>query len=385
MANAVYEVKTDDGKVYEIELPSEPTQQPSPVQTLARTAASSSLTPMVSQAQSILGTPNRLAKSVMRVPQSVLDMALPTLGGITGSIPGMAAGGVAAKALSMARTDPGRPITGQQVLPTVAELAKAGVITGAMGKVGHAVSGGIHALRVMRNVPLRAGFLRSVRQAFLHSKKLAGESFGVRLDALAAAHPKQTIDLSVELAQVQQQTLNNPAFKAMLSRAALNSKESTLVQNLINQPEAARTLTMQEAQSLKSVVGRMLKQKFQQISPELTDAHLDANDFYHGIRLAQLKAFPEFADIAETYHTTLTNFRTIKPYLTQAALEPAILSRFGNRAEIQEAVRELLPKETVSEITRLVKAHLFPQRVRRTAGLGVAALTVGEILRRTGK
>ena len=328
---------------------------------------------------------NRFIGSMARIPQPVLDLALPTLGGVTGGIPGMAAGSMAAKGLSMARQDTGQPMTGAGAFRTAGELAKTGALSAATGVGLKVVTGGFHALRVARNVPLRAGFLRSVRDSFLNSKKLAGESFGKELDALAAAHPKQTVDLSMELARVQERTFNNPAFKSMLERAALNSKESTLVQSLLNQPSVASTLTIQESQLLKNVVSRMMKQRWQQVSPELTDAHLDANDFYHGIRLAQLNAFPGFKDIAAKYHQTLTSFRMVKPYLTPAALEPALLSQFGNRAEIQESVRELLSKETVQEITRFVKASLLPQRARTATKWVAGGLTIGELIRRTTK
>ncbi len=226
------------------------------------------------------------------------------------------------------------------------------------------------------NTPLRARFVDSIRSALLQSKKLAGETFGSKIDTLVAKFPDKTVDVSGIVGEVQQRSMNNPAFKALVLRGVRNDQESALMQSILNQPETATNLSLKDAQSVKQVFGRVLKQKFNQVSPEFTDAHLDALDIWHELRAAQLEAFPEFSDIAAGYRKAITNFRTVKPYLTKAALEPNLLNNFGNKAEIMQSVRELLPKETLQEITHYVhaaQAMKLAGRAAVVAGTGTLA------------
>ena len=253
---------------------------------------------------------------------------------------------------------------------------QAGGIVGGLAAPVAQLAGDIYRVT---NVPLRAKFVNSVRQAFLNSKKLAGENFGLKLDVLAEKNPTQMVDLSDMIADVQQRSMNNPAFKSLVMRSVKNDQESALMQSIINQPETAMNLTIKDAQALKQVFGRALKQKFGQVSPDLTDAHLDAMDIYHGIRAAQLRAFPQFQDIAAEYHKALTHFRTVKPLLTASALEPNLLSSFGNKAEIMQSVRSLLPKETLKEIERYVRAVVVMRGAGKAAVAG-AKIGAGSVL-----
>ena len=336
----------------------------------------------------------RLTGQPIPQPQSLPGKFLNFVGegaGLIAGVPGVAgrlAGGVAGYALPrLASSALGRGalrgIEGGVLgvaanLPNTIRNPQQGAVNAATGAVLNvSIPPAINAVNTLAGdiyrvtqTPLRAQFVDSIRNAFLQSKKLAGETFGTKIDTLAKKFPAKTIDVSGIVGEVQQRSLTNPAFKSLVMRGVRNDQESVLMQSILNQPDTAQNLTLHDAQAVKQVFSRALKQKFNQVSPEYTDAHLDALDIWHELRAAQLEAFPEFADIAAGYRKAITNFRTVKPYLTKAALEPNLLNNFGNKSEIMQSVNELLPKETLKEIERFIRAALVVRGTGKLAFYG---------------
>src|SRR3990167_5973457 len=223
--------------------------------------------------------------------------------------------------------------------------------------------------------PFREALISRVQNRLLKSPKLAGREFEEGLEAVVTAHPDQRVDLSGPLTTFLDQAKKNPAFDSMIRRITLNNTESGFVQSLLNQPGAAANLTLQDSQMVKQIFQRVLKQKFEQVGPDLWGAHLDALDVWHSIRAAQLQAFPQFKGVLGAYRETLQSFRTIKNALKEGALESKLMSNFGKDSQMIKAFRELATEDTIKLIEKLQKATAMRTFLKRLglAGIGVAA------------
>lgn len=269
-----------------------------------------------------------------------------------------------------------------RTLGTKAEIAAEGVAAkagAAKQAAGRAVAGIPEQLQIGRQPtltkpnPARSARLDHIRARILRAPKLAGEEFEGRLNELEQVSPDQGVNLSEPIQVLKNAMARNPSFQSLWNRAVKNSKVSAQVQQLVESPELAIKLTMKQAQSVKRVLSQVLKSKFQQVSPELFDAHLDAMDAWHGIRKAQVEAFPEFDDIAQGYHKVLSNFRSVKGKLKEGQLEPSILTNFGNNTEILDALRQIITPDTVKMIEGLRQATRLRTGVGRALKLGGAA------------
>ena len=116
--------------------------------------------------------------------------------------------------------------------------------------------------------PFRERLIERVRQRLLKAPKLAGQEFEAGLDELTSKAPDTLVDLSASVRLAQAASQRNPSFQTLLKAGAKNNQQATMIQSVLTNPETASQLTLRQAQEIKQVLQRSLKQKFQQVSPE---------------------------------------------------------------------------------------------------------------------
>src|SRR3990167_3143490 len=237
---------------------------------------------------------------------------------------------------------------------------------------------------ILKPAPFREALVSRVQNRLLNAPKLAGQEFEVGLNEVVKANPTQSVDLSGSLQTYLTQAGKNPAFKTLIERQSLNNQESALVQSLLNQPQTAANLTLQESQMVKQIFQRAIRSKFEKVSPEFFGAHLDALEVWHDIRAAQLSAFPQFKTVLKGYAETLSNFRVVKNILKEGTLEPKLLSNLSNNSQLIKAFRELATPDTLRMVGQLQKSNAMRSFLIRL-GIGVAGLTgAGYLAKKVG-
>ena len=345
-----------------------------------------------------------------QVPQAAVETALPIAGGVAGGpggLPGVSVGAGAGSALAnligQARRDPGAPPTKRGALAALGLAGRQGAATAAGTAafgVGAKVVGsitGLAGLTRVTSVAKRNAFVEGIRQKIMDAKTLAGEKIGAAIDDIGIRFPTLRADLSEPLLAAQQKALTNPAFNSLIRSSVRNKQESQLIQSILNQPESATQLTLKEVQMIKGVFQNALKQKFKQATPEFTDAHLDALEIWHQIRLSQLKTFPEFKEISAVYAKAIEAFRKLKPSLSggPGALEKQLLTGFRSGAtglppaSIIEATKLLLTPQTLRLLKQFRRSGALVKFgidvPRRTAEIGaIAGLLRFTVFRRGG-
>lgn len=222
----------------------------------------------------------------------------------------------------------------------------------------------------------REALVGRVRNRLLNAPKLSSQEFGSGLDDLAAAHPEHRTNL-VDLGY-SAKTFESakPSFRSFVKRFATTGEERALIDTFFDAPDAFGTATLQEVQKLKSIFGKSLKTKFQQIDPDFYENHLNALELWHGLRAKQLETSPQMRPLLAGYRKAMENFRIMKSNLTPKTFETGLLSNFGGRSEVLKAFKELATPETLKMAVRLQKATGMRQFLKRF-GLGVATTAVG--------
>lgn len=195
----------------------------------------------------------------------------------------------------------------------------------------------------------RTAFVERVRGGFQGAKRKAGEQFEGTLTKLTTENPDRFVDLSAAVAELGEDIKLNPKLLSAVNR-------SPRLQAILQDPSKAAKLTLTEAQELKNEMTSKLSLGKLQGNNVRTD-DLPLFDTVDNIREAQLSAFPdeqfgEFAKARKDYGRTMSDYRMVKPRIQPGRTEENIYKNFGGDAEIQDAVKRLLPKELQKEIGR---------------------------------
>lgn len=238
-------------------------------------------------------------------------------------------------------------------------------------------------------------FDSKVRSELFGARVKAGNAFDESLKAVQKAAPDQKVDLAsaikglgVEMDEAGAVTGENPKLVSDIKTVLKRSGNKTL-EKILTTGDAS-DLTLEQTQDIVKSIKKIpsLAQKLNQGKfAQYTDTDIPIIQFIEDVRDAQLSAFPEFADTLGAYRETMHKFRAIKPYFKESNLINNIVSDFQGKPVIQKFVKDLLPKNVVSEMESVRKVRSAIQKSKsvgemalRGAAGGAAAVATGGAL-----
>lgn len=232
----------------------------------------------------------------------------------------------------------------------------------------------------IKNVKNPVQFSQNVRRVLFQQKKAVGDAFEQGIQQLSEANPTKRVDLSDSFKFIKSavdDVKENPGLASEVKgalRKIRNPELAKTVQNLIDNPEAAKDLTLAQSQEIKNIIqqatsikGKMGQGGFAQYNP----GDLELLDLLDEIKLAQSEAFPEMAQVRKPYAEFIGNYRNVKNMFKPGRLIEKMRKGFGDE-EIEMAVKAVLPQDTMKAI----------QGFRRTGktikyGVGAGAALLG--------
>lgn len=222
-------------------------------------------------------------------------------------------------------------------------------------------------------------FDSKVRGELFGARVKAGNAFDESLKAVQAAAPDQKVDLmsafkglGLELDEAGAITAENPKLLSDI-KAVLKKSGNRTLERILASGDASN-LTLEQTQDIVKSIKKIpsLAQKLNQGKfAQYTDTDIPIIQFIEDVRDAQLSAFPEFAETLGAYRETMHKFRAIKPYFKESNLINNIVSDFQGKPVIQKFVRDLLPKNVVSEMDSVRKVR---SAIQKSKSVGEMAL-----------
>lgn len=353
--------------------------------------------------QGLFGLPKPLLRRIGVGPDTPEGAAEKTAQ-IAGGIAGLVAGAPAKLAIKSAQKL-GQVVgfSGTRLLPTLLRRGAAGAITGAaqtpdtetgeillpkergvQGLIGAGLGAlsavgektFINTLNKFKQIKNPIKLAKKVRQDFFNTKRDAGLKFEKDLNTLISNNPDKSISIREAVEGLAEDIKINPKLKSDIAGAMRRSK-STLLKDLIDNPEIAENLTLKQTQTIKQTINKApgLSVKLKQGNlANWSDTDIPLLDLLDEVKSSQLDVFPELADANTSYKNVLGRYRQLKNRFKAGSLIRNMKSGFGDE-EIELAVKELLPQSTIKEIGGFRKSAKLMQDLgilKKAAIKGVA-------------
>lgn len=192
-------------------------------------------------------------------------------------------------------------------------------------------------------------YAQKVRGDMYAMREELGKELSNKVTELSKANPDKTIDLSDQLMTLKfgiADKENNPGLAGDIARTIRkikNPEVASKLQALIDDPSAAKKLSLRDAEDIKQAISQGVK--FQDRTP----GDLEMKDLLDEIKLAQAEQFPELKSVRKPYADYMDAYRNVKGKFKPNQLLGKIEGNFGN-AEIEQMARKVLPPETLKEI-----------------------------------
>lgn len=230
-----------------------------------------------------------------------------------------------------------------------------------------------------------ADFAKKVRSSLFEAKRVMGDTFEKQLDDLIEKNPSKVVNLEEPILRLKEAMTTNSRIATDLAngarRAGLRSEGKSLVERLLENPESAREMTLNQTRELRRIVNEVpsikaafKKGKFAQFS----DTDIDLLDFTDNIKQKQLSAFPEMGEINARYSEGLTKYNSVKDKFKVGQLLDNMTRNFGDK-EVQSIVKQLLPKEIIQEIGGYRAAAKFLNIMKWLSIAGATGVVAGEV------
>lgn len=275
---------------------------------------------------------------------------------------------------------------GVQQLGTALANTKAGKAVGNVmnADVIKSLRGGVNRIaRNINNIKDPAKFGQEVRGSLFEAKRAVGKTFENDLNALVNKNPDGRINLSNELGMMKNAVDNqaeNPGLAQQINaviRKIKNPEDAKLLNEIIQDPNKASSLTLKQSQSIKNAIekapaiaSKLKMGKFAQY----TDGERELLDLVANVKNAQLEVFPGLADIRKPYAEYMQNYNQVKNMFKSSSLLNKVRSGFGNE-EIQQIINSVLPEKTIADIRGFRNAEEVVRIMKQGAGwlIGIGA------------
>lgn len=361
-------------------------------------------------------TPQNIYNKVKTLPWEIVEnlpVAGETLGGVMGqsfggtkggTIGGMAGAGagkylqqqIEKNPMQATRViDPLFPLMGsmpnRQILPTQAGEIKEIFNTAKNAGVRDLVMSGLFGISkgILRLVPAqKLSFINKVRKGFWDSKRAYGKRFGDSVDALSKKNPNLKIDLSDEV-NVLKNSLD-PQNLELNSRimGTIKSGErevgSNIMSNLIENPDYARNLSLEEASRVKRIIQKSRNISRGYKTGEFQPGDLEVLEFLDNVDKKILDTFPKMAKYNKEYSTAMKQWDNFKKYLRMGQTSGAMDTAGKGMREIEIWRNNILPflkdnpklKQALSEY---FSATSIGGLTKNLAGLGMASYALKQL------
>ena len=315
-------------------------------------------------------TPTNIYNKVKTLPSTVLEtlpVSMETIGGFTGQSLGGTGGGALlgggaaaggeylkqqiqkdprniAKALEPAI--PGiSGVVAPNITPTTMEEFKEIARVGKNAGIRDLVYSGIFGLAkgAFKMIPkIKAGFMSKIQKVFRNQRIKYGDEFGNSIKKIAKEQPDVRVDLyeQVDKLKVLEDTNTNvsPAIRAgekKLGRGRLSE--------LIENPELARNLELEDALDIKRTIQGSPTLKRGYKTGEFTPGDIDLLDFVDDVDNTILDKFPKVASENKEFHKALTQWNTFKNYLRTGKTSGAMAEGGKSMREVQIWRQNIVP------------------------------------------
>ncbi|MBU0907347.1 MAG: hypothetical protein KKE05_04300 [Nanoarchaeota archaeon] len=218
------------------------------------------------------------------------------------------------------------------------------------------------------------GFLRKVRGAVFQRKRQASEQFGSQLEDLSRVNPNRKVSLRQVVEKINSTAAEEPKLKSIINR-------TPSIKRISDNPQLADTVPVEEAQRIINDLTAKLPSS-KKLGFNVTSDDIAIFDVIDDIRGSQLDAFPEMAEIRQSYSQVINKYNLIKGKIKAGSLQSSLIKDFGDR-ELKEAFEELVPSDILKEVKEFRRIHGaldFTGRVGRRAAEGAAIVGAGGLV-----
>lgn len=248
--------------------------------------------------------------------------------------------------------------------------------------------------QAFKNVKDPVKFSKEVRSNLFAKKKEIGDTFEKGIRELSEANPTKTADLSDQFFQIKgamNDSVNNPGLASDINgiiRRIKDPQKASFIKDLIDSPENARNLNLQQIQDIKttiqqspSIATKLKQGKF----ADWKAGDIELLDLIDEVKLAQSNLFPEeMADIRQAYGDYMSAYREVKNMFKPKVLLGKMKTGFGNE-EIENMINVVISKDVAKQVGGFRALSKTKEAVKK--GIVGGAVTGGVLygLQQTGR
>lgn len=231
-------------------------------------------------------------------------------------------------------------------------------------------------------------FAQGVRKSLFQEKQEVGKTFETQLNNLIESNPSKVVNIEDAVLQLREASKSNSRIISDIAsgakRAGLRQEGKSLLERLIESPESAKELTLNQTRDIKKIISEVpsIKQAFKKGKfGQFSETDIDLLDFTDGVKQKQLSAFPEMQEINSTYSNWINKYNLVKDKFKVGKLLDNIEKNFGDK-EVQGIVKQLLPKEVIDEMGGYRSATKFLNLVKWISIVGAGGVVAGGVGRK---
>lgn len=224
-------------------------------------------------------------------------------------------------------------------------------------------------------------FIKKLRGSFLQAKQRAGNKFAAGLKTIERTNPTARVDLSRQILEMSDDIFGNPTKnivgdKSILSiiRSGQRKVGSNLFEQVLQNPELAKTLTLEQARILRQTIEKspqiasnLAKGRFANWQP----AHMNILDYVDDIKSSIADTFPDLKGVNANYSQFINKYNQVKNYMRTGKLSGA-LDKGLREVEIwKDFVKPLLKDNP--QMLRELTSYFRTTTTAKIAGGGILA------------
>lgn len=204
----------------------------------------------------------------------------------------------------------------------------------------------VAAGRLIKNSTQGLAFQRAFQKMVFKAKKVAGDAFDE--DIAKVSGSPENVGKTIDLYEAATQAKTSPALQV-----AAGGKRRPLLNIVIQDPELARNLTLEDAQALKKEINQIpgIQSKLRQGQrADWTPDDIQVLDFVDDIRAGQIDTFEGLSPVFTKYRDSIRQYNLLKGATREGGFKRGGRPALKESPDIQAAYEAIVPKEVRQQI-----------------------------------
>jgi len=233
--------------------------------------------------------------------------------------------------------------------------------------IGRAVNAVVGAGKNLFN-NLGSKFGGKVRDIFYNYKNELSKSWETQVDKLATKNP----NLKVNISEVGQKITALWSDLTQEARSAIN-KSPALKKIVFGEGKQPTEFTLKQINQIITDLNKTVSK----VTPKNASRYIDIKDILTDLKAVRMDAFPEMAKISAEYAKKVTPWNAIHKYMRYGQTMSGIKGGMFKDPELVEAVKNIFPKNVVSQMKGIRDAEFMGKLLRNPITYAVGGIIGG--------